>query len=101
VNGSSVPRIDHFRGLFKRNLDLALAVYPEAKVGINASGLILTPSKPPVTPKQSLSGTRLLREMDAAGKGESHKKPAPTHAPSFRHQGEAGCWSRAPQDAST
>jgi hypothetical protein len=78
--GRSVPRIDHFRGLFKRNLDLALAVYPEAKVGINASGLILTPSKPPVTPKQSLSGTRLLREMDAAGRvNPTRSQPRRTH----------------------
>jgi len=99
--GRSVPRIDHFRGLFKRNLDLALAVYPEAKVGMNASGLMLTPSKPPVTPKHPLSGARLLHVTDAAGKTESHKRPAPTPAPFIRHQGNAGCWARPPQDAST
>jgi len=49
--GSSVARLDNFRSFFKGALDLALAVYPEAKVDIHERGLTLNPSKPPVSPK--------------------------------------------------
>jgi hypothetical protein len=59
--GRSVPRIDHFRGLFKRSLDMALAVYPEARVDVDGKGLTLNPSKPPVSPKSLPSNVRRLR----------------------------------------
>jgi len=41
----------HFRPRFADNLRLALAVYPEAKVEVNPSGVTLFPSPPPVRPR--------------------------------------------------
>lgn len=49
--GSGVARMDHFRAGFVDNLKLALAVYPEAIVNVERTGMILHPSRPPVTPK--------------------------------------------------
>jgi len=49
--GGGFARLDHFRGKFLENLDLAMAVYPEAKVTADVKGLILSPSRPPVAPK--------------------------------------------------
>ncbi|MGE4048960.1 MAG: replication protein RepA [Acetobacteraceae bacterium] len=49
--GQSVARIDHFKTYFKPTLELALAVYPEAKVEIEARGVTLRPSPAPVNPK--------------------------------------------------
>ncbi len=49
--GRSVSRIDHFKTYFKNTLELALAVYPEAKVDMNGHGVTLYPSAPPVKPK--------------------------------------------------
>ena len=40
-----------FRHNFKKPLELALAVYPDAKVEVGERGLLLHPSKPPVSPK--------------------------------------------------
>ncbi len=49
--GRSVARLDHFRAYFRVNLELALAVYPDARVEAGAAGLRMSPSRPPVTPK--------------------------------------------------
>jgi hypothetical protein len=51
--GRSVARLDHFKDHFRTVLDLAMAVYPEAKVEEHStgSGLVLRPSKPPVAPR--------------------------------------------------
>ena len=49
--GRSVNRLDHFRSYFRVNLELALAVYPDARVGPDAKGLCLLPSRPPISPK--------------------------------------------------
>jgi hypothetical protein len=49
--GRSVARLDHFRTYFRVNLELAMAVYPDAEVESCADGLILRPSRPPVAPK--------------------------------------------------
>lgn len=49
--GRSVARLDHFRDHFKTNLELAMAVYPDAKVTSAGEGLILEPSRPAVAPK--------------------------------------------------
>jgi hypothetical protein len=49
--GASVARLDNFRSFFRPALDLAMAVYPEARVDITDRGLTLNPSKPPVSPK--------------------------------------------------
>ena len=44
----------HFRMTFSMNLDLALAVYREARIEVTERGLILHHSKPPVAPKTSI-----------------------------------------------
>src|ERR1700712_1388582 len=49
--GSGIARLDKFRALFKATLDLALGVYPDAKVEVDSRGLVLNPSRPPVSPK--------------------------------------------------
>jgi hypothetical protein len=49
--GGGVSRLDHFRTVFVENLNLALAVYPDAKVEIEGRGLALQPSRPPVSPR--------------------------------------------------
>lgn len=49
--GTGVSRMDHFRATFTYNLNLAMAVYPEAKVDADPKGLTLHPSAPPVRPK--------------------------------------------------
>lgn len=49
--GAGFLRLDHFRPRFIENLQLALAVYRDAKVEIDAKGLVLEPSRPPVPPR--------------------------------------------------
>jgi len=49
--GRGIKRIDHFRQHFKDTLALTLAVYPDAKVDVTPSGVILKPSRPPVSPR--------------------------------------------------
>ena len=49
--GRGLKSIDQFRWYFKQPLELALAVYPDAQVEIDARGLLLKPSRPPVAPK--------------------------------------------------
>ena len=49
--GNGIARIDKFRQCFKDTLDLALSVYPEAKVEVEGRGVTLKPSRPPVSPK--------------------------------------------------
>lgn len=44
--GSGISRLDKFRSLFKGTLELALSVYPEAKVKVDGRGLTLQPSRP-------------------------------------------------------
>lgn len=44
----------HFKPRFLENLELALAVYRDAKVDIDDRGLVLRPSRPPVPPKQAV-----------------------------------------------
>ena len=58
--GSGIARLDKFRACFKSTLDLAMSVYPEAKVDVDGRGLMLNPSRPPVSPKVvSLASKRL------------------------------------------
>jgi hypothetical protein len=60
--GRGLARLDHFRWYFTQNVNLALAVYPDAKVDIDGRGLVLNPSRPPVAPKVvSLAGGRWLK----------------------------------------
>ena len=57
--GRGLARLDQFRWYFKQPLELALAVYPDAKVAWDGRGLTLSPSRPPVAPKViSLAGRR-------------------------------------------
>ena len=49
--GAGIARLDKFRALFKATLDLALGVYPDARVEVDSRGLVLNPSRPPVSPK--------------------------------------------------
>lgn len=49
--GMGFGRMDNFRARFLDNLKLALAVYPAARVEMEEAGLILHPSRPPVSPK--------------------------------------------------
>jgi len=57
--GTAVGLLRNFRAFFRTTLDLALSVYPEAKVTVEERGLTLIPSRPPVSPKVvSLVGNR-------------------------------------------
>lgn len=55
--GRSVARLDHFKDHFRTVLALATSVYPDANVDEtpNGSGLILRPSKPPVSPRSGVT----------------------------------------------
>ena len=52
--GAGVKRRDHFRETFNEQLRLATAVYPAARVEMRASGLLLTPSPPPIASKKTV-----------------------------------------------
>lgn len=49
--GTSYKELYHFKSKWPLALELALAVYPEARVDIRDEGVILKPSKPPVPPR--------------------------------------------------
>ena len=46
--GQAFARRDHFRQQFRHTLELALSVYPAAKVETHEKGITLLPSPPPV-----------------------------------------------------
>lgn len=46
--GSGYARLRDFRAGFIEALELAVAVYPEAKIGVSEKGVTLRPSKPPI-----------------------------------------------------
>lgn len=48
--GQGVNRLDNFRSHYRKALELAMSVYPEAKVEEGAAGVTLFPSRPPVSP---------------------------------------------------
>ncbi len=52
--GAGFGKLAQFKYKFQPNLQLALAVYREAKVDVGERGLTLYPSRPPVAPKQIL-----------------------------------------------
>jgi hypothetical protein len=52
--GAGFGRLDNFRMRFLPNLKLALAVYPEARVEVSDKGLVLHPSRPPVSKEKAL-----------------------------------------------
>lgn len=47
--GAGFKRLRAFRAQFLESLDLALAVYPDAKVSVDEHGVILRPSRPAIT----------------------------------------------------
>jgi hypothetical protein len=58
--GRAMPGAAQFKYYFKVTLELALAVYPDAKVDVDDRGLTLYPSRPPVSPRViALGGKRL------------------------------------------
>lgn len=52
--GVGFSRLDNFRMRFLPNLKLTLAVYPEAHVELSDKGIVLHPSRPPVTKEKLL-----------------------------------------------
>lgn len=52
--GTGIRRIDHFRETFQEQLQLAMAVYPAAKLEVRSSGLLLSPSSPPVAARKTV-----------------------------------------------
>ncbi|KAA5611621.1 replication protein RepA [Rhodovastum atsumiense] len=55
--GLGIGRMVDFRRLFLANVQLALAVYPDAKIEVGDGGMILHPSRPPVAPRQLAPGS--------------------------------------------
>ena len=49
--GTGFVKLAQFKYKFQPNLQLALAVYKDAKVEVDERGVILYPSKPPVAPR--------------------------------------------------
>lgn len=68
--GAGFGRMSHFRDTFIENLQLALAVYPTARVDADGRGLTLHPSPSPVAPKQI-----------AVSLPRSDRQPGPPPAP--------------------
>ena len=52
--GAGFRRLDHFRQKFLENLNLATAVYPDARLQIGPPGLTLLPSRPPVPARTAI-----------------------------------------------
>ena len=50
--GTSYNLMKNFRPRFLDSLHVALAVYPEARVDADATGIVLRPSRPPVPPRR-------------------------------------------------
>jgi hypothetical protein len=61
--GAGFSRIRAFREKFREPLALALAAYPEARVEINATGLLMYPSDPPVPEGRARNIDRLPRQL--------------------------------------
>jgi hypothetical protein len=49
--GTGFAKTYHFKNKFPGTLALASAVYPDAKLDVTEAGVILKPSRPPVTPR--------------------------------------------------
>lgn len=49
--GRGTAQIFHFKPTFRQALELALSVYPDARVDMDERGVTLKPSRPPVAPK--------------------------------------------------
>jgi hypothetical protein len=66
--GRSVARLDHFKDHFRTVLALATSVYPDARVeeADSGVGLVLNPSRPPVSPKSGISRSSRLTLLPAS-----------------------------------
>lgn len=60
--GGGFQRVRAFRTTFLQNLAMALAAYPEARVDVEADGLVLHPSAPPV-PERRIGGASRVRKL--------------------------------------
>jgi hypothetical protein len=49
--GSGFTKLAHFKHKFTGTLAMATAVYPAAKIDVTSGGVLLKPSRPPVTPR--------------------------------------------------
>lgn len=49
--GSGYARMFHFKPGFNESLAAALAAYPDARVDVDEGGIVLHPSRPPVSPR--------------------------------------------------
>ena len=49
--GAGFKELYHFKNRWPAALELALAVYPEAKIEVSDAGVMLIPPRPPVTPR--------------------------------------------------
>ena len=49
--GSGFSKLYHFKNKFPATLALAMAVYPDARVEVEDAGVLLKPSRPPVSPR--------------------------------------------------
>jgi hypothetical protein len=68
--GGSYKRLDHFRERFLESLQVAAAVYPAAEVEVDAKGLVLRPSRPPVAPRiHGLAGPAKVQASAASPAG--------------------------------
>jgi hypothetical protein len=70
--GQAFARRDHFRQQFKHTLELALSVYPTAKVEAHEKGITLSPSPPPVAKAPKL--------VALPGRAPAAPTPAKSHA---------------------
>ena len=63
--GASTRLLKHFKPRFARDLDLAMAVYPDAAAELTEAGIRLRPSPPPVPPKlRAVANSRILPLAD-------------------------------------
>jgi hypothetical protein len=51
--GAGFAKLYHFKNKFPATLELASAVYPDARLEVTEQGIILKPSRPPFTPRRS------------------------------------------------
>ena len=53
--GAATQNVKHFKPEFQRDIRVATAVYPEARVDLSDNGLMLFPSPPPIAPRPQLA----------------------------------------------
>ena len=76
--GAGVKHRYHFKASFNDALQIALAVYPEARVDVEDAGLRLHPSPPPVASR------RIATREDLSPKSTAARLPSRTASPASR-----------------